>query len=144
MPYTINPTMSPLEAVYVTRFLIMQKEINESSLITPTERAEMRATIEKLADAGFQLTRRQRGAVMTALIDQKLHPEKPQQTAEELAARATQDAAEQTNIQYQSRSVGWTFLTEIQRDARRISTGLHNEGQRCSSFSEPLPGATGH
>lgn len=101
MPFTINPTMSPLEAVYVTRFLIMQKEINESSLLTPTERAEIRAEIEKLRGAGILLTRRQRGAVMSALIDQKLNPEKPQQTAEELAARARQ-VPEQTNIEYRA------------------------------------------
>lgn len=99
MPYTLNPTMSPLEAVYVTRFLIMQKEINESSLITSQERTELRATIESLVNAGIQLTWRERGAVMAALIDQKLHLEKPQQTAEELAARVKQDSAERTNTQ---------------------------------------------
>src|SRR4030095_4106341 len=67
-PYTVDPTMSPLEAVYVTRFLIMQKEINESYLITPTKRAETRATIKKLTDSGFHLTWMERNAVMAALI----------------------------------------------------------------------------
>jgi len=55
--------------------------------------------IKKLADAGSQLTWRQRGAVMAALIEQKLHTEKPQQTAEELAARVRHDTAERTNTQ---------------------------------------------
>lgn len=98
-PYTVGPTMSPLEAVYVTRFLIMQKEINESSLITPTERAETKATIKKLTDSGFHLTWRERNALMTALIVQKLHTEKPQLTVEELAARARQQVAEQSKSQ---------------------------------------------
>ena len=98
-PYTVDPTMSPLEAVYVTRFLIMQKEINESSLITSTERAELKATIKKLTDSGFQLTWREQNAVMAALIGQKLHTETPQLTVEELATRARQQSVEQTKYQ---------------------------------------------
>jgi hypothetical protein len=98
-PYTVGSTMSPLEAVYVTRFLIMQKEINESYLITPTERAELKATIKKLTDSGFQLTWRERNAVLAALIGQKLHTEPPQLTVEELATRARQQTAEQTKYQ---------------------------------------------
>jgi len=101
-PYTVDPTMSPLEAVYVTRFLIMQKEISESSLITPTERAELKARINKLTDSGFQLTWRERNAVMAALVGQRLHTETPQLTLEELATRARQQIAEQT--QYQARA----------------------------------------
>ena len=98
-PYTVDPTMSPLEAVYVTRFLIMQKEINESYLITPTERGETKATIKKLTDSGFHLTWMERNAVMAALIGQKLHPENPQLTVEELAARARQQTADQSKNQ---------------------------------------------
>jgi hypothetical protein len=98
-PYTVDPTMSPLEAVYVTRFLIMQKETNESSLITPTERAELKATIKKLTDSGFQLTWLERNAVMAALIGQKLHTETPQLTVEELATRARHQTAEQPKNQ---------------------------------------------
>ena len=41
LPYTVDPLMSPLEAVYVTRFLIMQKERSEFSLLTTEERAEV-------------------------------------------------------------------------------------------------------
>ena len=98
-PYAVDPTMSPIEAVYVTRFLIMQKERNESSLITPTERAELKATINKLTDSGFHLTWRERNAVMAALIGQKLHTETPQLTVEELATRARQQTAEQAKNQ---------------------------------------------
>src|SRR5262245_10087616 len=92
LPHTVSPTMSPLEAVFVARFLIMQKEINESFQITRAERTEIKARIKKLVEAGFQLTPRQRGEVMRALICQNLHPEKPQLSAEELAARAQQES----------------------------------------------------
>ncbi len=124
-PNTVDPSMSPLEAVYVTRFLIMQKEINESSQITPTERAEMKAAIKKLADAGFQLTWRERGAVMAALIDQKLHTEKHQLTAEELAARARQDTAERTKNQarvFLSAGPSSSRYKEMQKVFRRAYT----------------------
>jgi hypothetical protein len=82
--------MSPLEAVFVTRFLIMQKEINEFSQITPDERAEIKIRINKLAEAGFHLTPQERGEVMRALIKQTLHPEKTQLSAEELAQQVQQ------------------------------------------------------
>ncbi|HEY3041979.1 MAG TPA: hypothetical protein VGJ66_24840 [Pyrinomonadaceae bacterium] len=90
LPYTVTPTMSPLEAVFVTRFLIMQKEINEFSQITPDERAEIKIRINKLAEAGFHLTPQERGEVMRALIKQTLHPEKTQLSAEELAQQVQQ------------------------------------------------------
>jgi hypothetical protein len=82
--------MSPLEAVFVIRFLIMQKEINEFSQITPDERAEIKIRINKLAEAGFHLTPQERGEVMRALIKQTLHPEKTQLSAEELAQQVQQ------------------------------------------------------
>jgi hypothetical protein len=90
LAYTVNPTMSPLEAVFVTRFLIMQKQNNQFSQITRAERADIKISIKKLAEAGFQLTSRERGEVMTALIEQTLHPEKPQLSAQEVAERAQQ------------------------------------------------------
>ncbi|MFY9619861.1 MAG: hypothetical protein WAQ99_08610 [Pyrinomonadaceae bacterium] len=89
-PYTVSPTMSPLEAVFVTRFLIMQKQNNQFSQITRAERADIKISIKKLAEAGFQLTSRERAEVMMALIEQTLHPEKPQLSAQELAERAQQ------------------------------------------------------
>jgi len=76
--------------VFVTRFLIMQKEINESSQITPDERAEIKIRINKLAKAGFHLTPQERRELMTALIRQMLHPEKTQVSAEELAQQVQQ------------------------------------------------------
>jgi hypothetical protein len=102
LPYTLNPTMAPLEAVYVARFLIMQKEINESSQITREERAAVKLNVKKLRAEGFQLTWREQGSVMTALIEQKLHPDKPQLTAEELATSALKQSAERTKNQFRA------------------------------------------
>ena len=90
LSFSVSPMMSPLEAVFVTRFLILQKEINEFAQITSSERADLNTRIEQLVDAGFQLTAPQRREVMTALIEQHLRPDKPQLSAEELAARAQQ------------------------------------------------------
>lgn len=90
LPYTVTPTMSPLEAMFVTRFLIMQKEINEFSQITPDERAEIKIRIDKLTEAGFHLTTQERRELMRALIKQTVHPEKTQLSAEELAQQVQQ------------------------------------------------------
>jgi hypothetical protein len=94
---TVDPLMSPLEAVYVTRFLIMQKESSEFSLLTTEERAEVKATLNELKEQGLRLTFRERAEVMIALTDQKLYPEKPQLTAKRLAAEAQRRSAEREN-----------------------------------------------
>jgi hypothetical protein len=96
-PYTVEPLMSPLEAIYVTRFLIMQKEISEFSLLTTEERAEVKTAVNKLKENGVRLTLRERAEVMMALTAQKLYPEKAQLTAGELAAEARRRSAEQEN-----------------------------------------------
>jgi hypothetical protein len=88
---------SPLEAVYVTRFLIMQKEMSEFSLLTTEERAEVKTAVNKLKENGVRLTLRERAEVMMALTVQKLYPEKAQLTAEELAAEARRRSVEREN-----------------------------------------------
>jgi hypothetical protein len=95
--YTVDPLMSPLEAVYVTRLLIMQKEHSEFSLLTTEERAEIKTAVDKLKEMGVRLTLRERAEVMMALTEQKLYPEKHQQRAEELAAEAQRRSAEREN-----------------------------------------------
>jgi hypothetical protein len=96
-PYAVEPLMSPLEAVYVARFLIRQKETSEFSLLTTEERAEVKTAVNKLKGNGVRLTRRERAEVMMALTEQKLYPEKAQLTAEELAAEARRRSAEREN-----------------------------------------------
>jgi hypothetical protein len=97
LPYTVDPLMSPLEAVYVTRFLIRQKEMSEFSLLTTEERAEVKTAVNKLKENGVRLTLRERAEVMMALTEQKLYPEKAQLTAGELAAEARRRSAEREN-----------------------------------------------
>jgi len=96
-PYTVDPLMSPLEAVYVTRFLIRQKEMSEFSLLTTEERAEVKTAVNKLKENGVRLTLRERAEVMMALTKQKLYPEMARLTAEELAAEARRRSAEREN-----------------------------------------------
>jgi hypothetical protein len=96
-PYTVDPLMSPLEAVYVTRFLIRQKEMSEFSQLTTEERAEVKTAVNKLKENGVRLTLRERAEVMMALTRQKLYPEMAQLTAEELAAEARRRSAEREN-----------------------------------------------
>lgn len=121
LSYAVSPTMSPLEAVFVTRFLIMQKEINEFSQITRAERADIKSRIEKLSGSGFQLTSRERGEVMTALIEQNLHPEKPQLGAEELAERVQQqrDRAKNHATAYLVAGIASSRYNEMQDVFRR-------------------------
>jgi hypothetical protein len=99
LPYTVAPLMSPLEAVYVTRFLIRQKEMSEFSLLTTEERAEVKTAVNKLKENGVRLTLRERAEVMMALTAQKLYPEEAQLTAEELAATARRRSAEREKNQ---------------------------------------------
>ncbi|MBO0862463.1 MAG: hypothetical protein J2P21_28985 [Chloracidobacterium sp.] len=100
--YTVDPLMSPLEAFYVTHSLIAQKEISEFSLLTTDERAEVKMAINQLKESGVRLTSWERAAVLVALTEQKLYPEKAQLTAAELAAEAKRRSAEPGNHQAES------------------------------------------
>jgi hypothetical protein len=91
-PYTVDPLMTPLEAVYVTHSLIAQKEFSAFSLLTTEERADVKTAMNKLKEGGARLTWREQAEVMEALIEQKLYSEKAQLTAEELAAKARRSA----------------------------------------------------
>jgi len=126
-PYTVDPLMSPLEAVYVTRFLIMQKEMSEFSLLTTEERAEVKTAVNKLKENGVQLTLRERAEVMMALTEQKLYPEKAQLTAGELAAEARRRSAERENnragtfLQFRGPStIRYTEMQEVFHRAYRM------------------------
>jgi hypothetical protein len=124
LPYTVRLTMSPVEAVFVTRFLIMQKEVNQFSQITRSERTNIKLKIEKLAEAGFQLTPRQRGEMRVALIEQTLHSEKPQLSPEELATRILQQGERPKNqaTAYTLTAISSSRYNEMQDVFRRAST----------------------
>lgn len=96
-PYTVDPLMSPIEAVYVTHHLITQKEFSEFSLLTTQERADVRKAVNKLKERGVRLTLIEQAEIMRALTEQKLHPNMNQLTAEELAAGAQRLTAESWN-----------------------------------------------
>jgi hypothetical protein len=93
-PYTVDPLMSPLEAVYVTHLLITQKEFSEFSLLTTEERGDVMTAINKLKEKGIRLTWREQAEIMRALTEQKLNPEMDQMTADALAAEAQRRAVE--------------------------------------------------
>ena len=92
-PYTVDPLMSPIEAVYVTHSLITQKEMSEFSLLTTQERADVKKAINRLRERGIRLTWKEQAEVLSALIEQKMYPEMNQLTAEELAAQARRRSA---------------------------------------------------
>jgi hypothetical protein len=96
-PYTVDPLMSPLESVYVTHSLITQKEFGNFSLLTTEERADVKTAINKLKERGIRLTWREQAEVTSALIEQKLHPNMGQLTAEELAGEARRLSAAPAN-----------------------------------------------
>src|SRR5882724_4931201 len=59
--------LSPIEAVLVTRILIMQKEHNEAFQTTQAERLEVKKSIEAVEGGGVVLTPEERGMLRYAL-----------------------------------------------------------------------------
>ena len=88
--------MSPLEAALTVSTLMSQKLRNETMLLTPEERADIKAQLARLDAGGANLTRTERGIVMMALVEQKLRPVNPPRPIEELATRARDVAAQHT------------------------------------------------
>ena len=89
----LRDTMSPLEATLTVSTLINLKLHNETMLLTPEERADIKVQLARLDCNEAKLTREERGMVMMALVEQKLHPVDPARTIEELAARSKQVTA---------------------------------------------------
>jgi hypothetical protein len=119
-PYTVDPLMSPLEAVYVTHSLITQKEFSDFFLLTAEERADVKAAINKLKEMGIRLTRRERAEVMLALTQQKLHPENAQLSVEELAVEAQRRSAEPENNHTQSALQFWEPPTSRHKKMKEV------------------------
>src|SRR5262249_44685183 len=122
--FTVSPTMSPLEAVFVTHFLIMQKEINESFQITLAERAEIKLRINKLQKAGCQLASRQVGEGRRALIRKNLHHKTPELSGGEWGGRAQREGKAMKNpaTPYLLASIASTRYNEMQDVFRRAYT----------------------
>ncbi|MDQ3753311.1 MAG: hypothetical protein M3371_01095 [Acidobacteriota bacterium] len=134
----IQAPMSPLEAVYVTDFLLMQKRINEFYHLTRQERAAVKAAVQKLAEEGVALTPEERGLVRFALTEQQLHPEKPQRTPQELAALAQQHTRERAGKPAEARlmaKVSTPRDKEIEAAFRRAFTISFVEGIKLAHQS---------
>jgi hypothetical protein len=118
-PYTVDPLMSPIEAVYVTHHLITQKEFSDFSLLTTEERADVKKAINTLKESGARLTWREQADVMAALTEQKLRPEMAQLTVEALAAKARRRRAKPDN----NRTETLTFYapsTKRQKEMQKV------------------------
>lgn len=92
--YAVSPAMSPSEATFVALFLLLQKQLNERTLLTSAERAEVMAALRKLNDEGISLTPLERVEVEMALAEQKISGTGEARSPEELAALAKKATAE--------------------------------------------------
>jgi hypothetical protein len=92
--FTVNPVMSPVEAVYVVQDLIQQKEISEYFQLTPAERSAVNKVLQRLSESGIRLSVEERADVRMALIQQELNKESRRRTPEELVALAKKRSSE--------------------------------------------------
>jgi hypothetical protein len=102
--FSVAPSMSPLEAIYVTAFLIWQKQHSPYSLFTQAERAEIEASLQRLQTDGFELTQEERANVRMALIEQRIYPNRPQLMPEDIAERVKQHSREQGGSRIEGRA----------------------------------------
>lgn len=85
VPLHINPSMSPIEAVYFTLALISQKELNPCYQLTADERSEVEATLKALETEGLS-SPKERGGLRLALCNREADPDKLHLSPEQLAA----------------------------------------------------------
>ena len=86
--------LSPIEAVFVTRNLITQKEHNEAFQTTRVERIEVKKSIEAVENEGVALSREERGWLRYMLLQQKGAEKTPVESAEEIAAQIVKSRSE--------------------------------------------------
>jgi hypothetical protein len=86
--------LSPIEALFVTRFLLKQKQTNETYQTTPLERSQVRKSVESLDSEQFQLTTAERNEVYYELLMEVTSPKGAQHTPQELAQRVLQARSE--------------------------------------------------
>lgn len=92
--FTVNPVMSPVEAIYVVQDLIEQKEINEYYQLTQAERSAVNKVLQELSESGIRLSVEESADVKMALTHQALSNHAPQRTPEELVALARMRSSE--------------------------------------------------
>jgi hypothetical protein len=91
---TLPEVLSPVEAVFVTRFLLMQKEINESYQTTSLERSQVRKSVEALDPEQFPLSTLERRMIYGELLMEVANPNNAHHTAQDLARAILQARAE--------------------------------------------------
>ncbi len=136
--------LSPIEAVFVTRQLIMQKEINEAFQTTPAERLEVKKSIEAVEGGGVVLTPEERGMLRYALLQQKGAEKTPVESAEEIAAQIVKSRSEREKGTlrgaYLIARVVSPRTTEIGKAFRRAYTMKISDGLTLTDSSLELLG----
>jgi hypothetical protein len=92
--FTVNPMMSPVEAIYVLHDLIMQKEISEYYQLTPGEWSAVNKVFQRLDESGIRLSIHEFAEVKRELIHQEINKQEPRRSLEELVASAKKHSAE--------------------------------------------------
>jgi hypothetical protein len=86
----LTEVLSPIEAVFVTRYLLMQKQLSEMYQTTPSERSQVRKAVESLDSRQFQLSAVERNTIYYILLTEVSNPSSDRHSAQELAQRIVQ------------------------------------------------------
>jgi hypothetical protein len=134
--------LSPIEAVFVTRQLIMQKEINEAYQTTPAERLEIKKSIEAVEGGGVVLSREERGWLRYTLLQQKGTEKAPAMSAEEIAAQIVKSRSAKGTLRgaYLIARVASPRTTEIGKAFRRAYSMKISDGLALTDSSLELLG----
>jgi hypothetical protein len=92
--FTVNPIMSPVEAIYVLQDLIHQKEISDYYQLTSGEQSAVNKILQKLDESGIHLSATERTEVRMQLIHQEINKQEPRRLLEEIVALAKRHSAE--------------------------------------------------
>jgi len=144
VPLGPDDKLSPIEAVFVTRYLIMQKEINELYQTTSAERLEVKKSIEAVVAGGIDLTLEERGALRDFLLRQKGGEKTPVESAEEIAARIVKSRSEREEGKTRGAILGVRAAsprtTEIGKAFRRAYSMKISDGLALTDSSLELLG----
>ena len=113
---TLPEALSPIEAVFVTRYLLMQKQLSEAYLTTSLERSQVRKSVESLDPGQFPLSNVERRTIYNELLMEVANPNNAQHTAQDLARAILQARAEREKNS--TRAVTTFVLTEMVQSER--------------------------
>jgi hypothetical protein len=107
---TLPETLSPVEAVFVTRQLLIQKEISEAFQTTSLERSQVRKNVESLDPGQFPLSNIERITIYNLLLMEVADPNSARHTAQDFARAILQARA--VREQNSTRAVTSHVLTQ--------------------------------